>query len=109
MYNSQLFKKLCDPKFSTIQTFYFSLCMFLTQQDPEAFVALQPLWALPLPLLLECLGGFDFCHCGKFSPCLTVFLDGESPSTISKPKLSLEFFLSMFPFGLSEEESLPVS
>ncbi|XDA85287.1 hypothetical protein R6Z07F_015062 [Ovis aries] len=30
-------------------------------QDPKALVALQPLWALTLPL--ECLGGFDFCHC----------------------------------------------
>ncbi|PNI57273.1 T0073709 isoform 1, partial [Pan troglodytes] len=31
----------------------------LTQQDPKAFVVLQPLWPLPLPVLLECLGGFD--------------------------------------------------
>lgn len=56
--------------------------MSLTLQDPEALVALQPLWALPLPL--ECLGGFDFCHCGKCCPFFTISVDGESPSTISK-------------------------
>lgn len=92
IYNSQFFEKLCDPKFSIIQTFYFSLCVFLIQQDPKAFVALQPLWAPPLPLLLECLGGFDFCHCGKCSPCFTNFSKWRTPSTISQPKLSLEFF-----------------
>lgn len=70
--------------------------MYLTQQDPKAFVALQPLWALPLPLLLECLGGFGFCHLVSV-PCVSpCFLDGESPSTISKLKLSLGFFFFFF-------------
>ncbi|XP_075852588.1 zinc finger protein 664 isoform X3 [Microcebus murinus] len=41
-------------------------------QDPKAFVALQPLWALSLPLL-ECFGGLDFCHCAPANayPALT--------------------------------------
>lgn len=70
---SPFFKKRCGPEFATIQTSSFSLCMSPTQQEPQTSVALPPLWALLLPLLLECLGGFDSWHCGKFSPCFTIF------------------------------------
>lgn len=53
----------------------------------------------PLSSLLESLGVFTLVTVARFPLVSPFFLAGKSPSSFSKPKLSLEFFRSMCPLG----------
>lgn len=63
----------------------------------------------PLSLLPEYLGGFDSCHCDKFSPCFTIFPRWKIPLKAFQTKAVSGVFPKDVPFGLSEEEGLPAS
>lgn len=108
IYNSQFFEKLCDPKFSIIQTFYFSLCVFLIQQDPKSLLPFShcgPRLCLFFWNVLGVLTSVTVVSVPLVSP---IFLNGEPPQLFLNQNCPWSFSKHV-PFGTQWGRVSPTS